>query len=121
MKPEDLLLGDDHFTPRVKGYFIGKPVPYTLMKRAMGLPGKAFAVYMALWVLFSAKKKREIRLQRRFFEGSGLAATSITRGIDELVKAWLIQEVHRKPGQTPILYLMNEKEVIQAEEALAIF
>ena len=96
IKPSDLV-ADDTFAPtplpKIRGYFLGKRVPMILLKRAKGLPGKSMAVYMGLWVRFSIEKKREIELERKFFNGSGMAPTSITRGIDELVKAGLIQAI----------------------------
>ena len=120
--PEDLMAPDESLPPRkFRGYFIGRRVPYNLLKRAMGLPGKALAVYIALWVLYSKDKSREIKLERKFFKGSGLAPTAITRGIQALIDAWLVEERSRKSGITPILYLRTEDEVQQCEEALAEF
>ena len=46
--PEDLIV-DEEFVPqtRFRGFFLGKRVPYSLLKRAFGLPGKALAVYLS--------------------------------------------------------------------------
>ena len=120
MQPEELIVeGAELPAKKFRGYFLGKRVPQSLMIRAMGLPGKAFAVYMMIWIRFSIEKEREVELERKFFEGSGLAPTSITRGINALVGAWLIEERSRKPGATPKLYLRTEDEVKLCEEALA--
>ena len=122
IEPEDLIIDDNtQPTQRFRGYFLGKRVPHSLLLRAMGLPGKALAIYVELWVRFSITNKREIELERKFFQGSGLAPTAITRGISKLIEAWLIEERHRKPGCTPILYLRTEKEVQLCEEALVEF
>mgnify|MGYP001206115763 CR=1 FL=1 len=114
--PEDLIV-DGEFVPqtRFRGFFLGKRVPYSLLKRAFGLPGKALAVYLALWVRFSITNRRQTELERKFFSGSGLAPTAITRGINELVRAGLVEEKSRKPGATPRLLLRTEKEVQEYE------
>ena len=88
-------------------------MPWPQMKKAIGLPGKAFVIYMGLWVLHCAMRKREIALKRKFFDGSGLGPTTITRGIDDLAEAGLIDIVDRGPGKTPVLYLRKEKEIGQ--------
>ena len=120
LEPEDILADDTILPPKkFKGYYIGRKVPYSLLKKAMGLQGKALAVYVGLWVVWCRTENREIRLERKFFEGSGLSPTSITRGITALVDAWLIDERSRRPGATPVLYLKTEEEVKKCEEALA--
>ena len=109
--PSDLSADQPFYAPRVKGYFLGKPLPWELMKKVVGLPGKACAVYVALWVLFSATRNREVRLKRKFFAGSGIANSAITRAIDTLIEAKLIDPIDRRPGKTPVLYIRKESEV----------
>ena len=119
IKPEDLLVDDDErvSTENFRGFYLGKNVPFSLLKRAMGLPGKSLAIYVGLWVHFSIHHKREIRLERQFFAGAGIAPTAITRGIDQLVRKGLIEEKSRKPGTTPVVYLRTEVQVEEQEEA----
>ena len=120
LDPTEFLIDEAEMSPKkFKGYYLGKRIPLSLLKRAMGLPGKAFAVYIAIWVRYSIQKTREVQLERKFFEGSNVAPTAITRGISALVDAWLIEERSRRPGATPILYLRTLEEVKQCEEALA--
>ena len=75
---DELNSSPDSFN-EIKGYFPReKKVPYRLMKRAMALHGKGpICVYMALWVLYSATRRRKIILHRKFLEGSGLASSTI--------------------------------------------
>ena len=62
---DELNSSPDSFN-EIKGYFLGKKVPYRLMKRAMALHGKGpICVYMALWVLYSATRRRKIILMER--------------------------------------------------------
>ena len=47
-----------------------------------------------------------------------MAPTAITRGINALVDAWLVEEGCGKGGNS-VLYLRTLREVEQCEEALA--
>ena len=120
LDPNEFTISDDQIAASgFSGYYLGKKIPLGLLKRAMGLPGKALAVYITIWFRFGIEKTREVRLERKFFEGSGMAPTAITRGINALVDAWLVEERLRKKGATPVLYLRTLREVEQCEEALA--
>ena len=108
---EDITTSPDSFA-EIKGYFLGNKVPFRLMKQAMTLPGKGpICVYMALWVLYSATRKRKITLHRKFLEGSGLASSTITSALDELVESGLISQIKRGVGKAPVIYLKMESEV----------
>ena len=55
IKPEDLQVDEDEqvSTENFRGFYLGENVPFSLLKRAMGLPEKSFPVYVGLWVHFS--------------------------------------------------------------------
>ena len=107
---DELNSSPDSFN-EIKGYFLGKKVPYRLMKQAMTLPGKGpICVYMALWVLYSATRRRKIILRRKFLEGTGLASSTISSALDKLVENGLISQIKRGVGQAPVIYLKKESE-----------
>ena len=97
---------------KIEGYFIGKPVPWNLVKYADKYGHAVAVIYIGLWVIYSATNRREIKIRRELFDGSKLSDSSITRGIDKLIRAGLVREVSRKPGQTPVVELLtNQSEV----------
>ena len=110
---DELNTSPDSFN-EIKGYFLGKKVPYRLMKRAMALQGKGpICVYMALWVLYSATRRRKIILHRKFLEGTGLASSTIASALNKLQEDGLISPVRRGIGKAPVIYLKSEKEVFE--------
>ena len=89
------------------------------MKRAMALQGKGpICVYMALWVLYSATRRRKIILHRKFLIGSGLASSTIASALNKLQEDGLISPVRRGIGKAPVIYLKSEKEVFGESDIL---
>jgi DNA-binding transcriptional ArsR family regulator len=112
--PDDPLEVSPDSYQLIKGYFLGQKVPFRMMKTAMILPGKGpFCVYMALWVLYSATRRRKIILHIKFLEDSGLAASTISSALNRLVDAGLISQIKRGVGQAPVIYLKKESEVYE--------
>jgi|ETNmetMinimDraft_13_1059891.scaffolds.fasta_scaffold274209_1 hypothetical protein len=108
MTPDDTPL----YTDRVSGgFFIGKAVPWNLLKLAMRGRKGAICVYLACWCLYSMTRRRKVTLKRSFLDNSGLSSSTITVGIDECVRLGLVEEVVRQPGKSPILYIRKESEV----------
>ena len=100
---------------KISGYYLSRKVPWNLMKKAAALGLPALTVYLGLWVLYSATRRREIKLRRDFFDNTGLAPSSIHRGLKHLIGQGLINEVVREPGRTPIVELVTDQAEVYAK------
>ena len=112
---KNLLMTHPPIDTKISGYYIGKKVPWSLLKKASGLGLPALTVYLGLWVLFSATRCREIEIRRDMFDDTGLAGSSISRGLKALIGAGLVNEIIREPGRTPIVELLTNQNEVYAK------
>ena len=101
--------------PQVSGYFCYKKLPWNLVKKAAALGGPALCVYIGLWTLYSATRKTQIKLQKDFFDDTGLAGSIISKALKHLICAGLINEIRRERGKTPIVELVIDQKEVYAK------
>ena len=92
-------------------FFIGKSMPWNLLKLAMRGTKGSLAVYLACWCLYSMTRRRTVTLKRSFLDDSGMSGSTISSGIDECIRLGLLEEVIRGDGRSPVLYIRKESEI----------
>ena len=101
--------------PEVSSYFCYKKLPWNLVKKVAALGGPALYVYIGLWTLYSATRKTQIKLQKDFFNDTGLAGSIISKALKHLICAGLINEVRRERVKTPIVELVIDQKEVYAK------
>lgn len=99
-------------------FYIGKSIPWNLLKLAMRGTKGSLSVYLAAWCLFSMTRRRTITLKRSFLDNSGMSGSTISAGIDECVRLGLLEEVQRSEGRSPVLYIKKESEIEEGQYEL---
>ena len=89
-----------------QGTFV-RPIDWTWLQRAMGLPGRALHVAIKIWRLVGVTQSREVKLNLCRIPGTKRMAA--IRGLAELEQAGL--EVYPGPTDTEQLRDLSEQEI----------
>jgi hypothetical protein len=95
--------------------FLKGPVPWSWLKRAMTLPGKALAVGLMLWLQRGMARRRTIPFCLAHAAANGIPEATARRAIQNLEKARLVT-IRRKPGrglEVTILDLSPDEECVE--------
>jgi hypothetical protein len=86
--------------------FLKGPIPENWLALAARLPGKAFQVGLAAWMLGGMKRTRSVKLSFKRLSNWGVKRNSVYRGLNALEKASLIS-VDRHRGRSPIVTILE--------------
>ena len=86
--------------------FIKGPIPLTWCSQVALLPGKAFALAMALWWLHGMSKGGEFKLSKKALQAFNVSRDACNDGLKRLESVGLII-VTRLPGRRPLVQVVT--------------
>lgn len=95
-------------SPAVDKRFIRAPLPYSWIKAAANLSGKALQVAMAIRYLVGVSGKNTIKLSHKYPKDFGVGMKAFYSALLNLEQAKLIA-VDRKVGRSPIVTVLNSQ------------
>lgn len=93
--------------------FLKGPIPMTWLQRAMGLPGRALHVGLAIWFQAGMKRRPDVKLSLSGLQAVGVQRSTASRALKSLEGAGLVSVV-RAPGKKPVVTLLNAPTSVSA-------